>query len=174
MNFSVSSLFFDLALIFMPGFIWMKIHTRYGPKIERTQFDLILNAFIFGVLSYAILYFIYWYKGWSLKLFELETSSKRLMQPEVFPEILWAAGIATVGGVIGLYVENYKLLTRFVQRIRATNTYGDEDVWDFVFNSRSRAADFVHFRDFDQRVTYAGIVQTFPRVANCANSSCAT
>lgn len=161
MNFSVSSLFFDLALIFMPGFIWMKIHTRYGPKIERTQFDLILNAFIFGVLSYAILFSIYWCKGWSLKLFELEASSDRLIQPNVFPEILWAAVIAIVGGLVGLYVENYKLLTRFVQWIRATNTYGDEDVWDFVFNSHSRTADFVHFRDFNQRVTYAGIVQTF-------------
>jgi hypothetical protein len=161
MNLSVSSLFFDLALIFIPGFVWMKIHTRYGPKIERTQFDLILNAFIFGVLSYAILYLIYSFSGWNLKLFELETDSKRLIQPEVFPEILWAAIIATVSGVLGLYVENYKLFTRFVQSIGATNTYGDEDVWDFAFNSRSRAADFVHLRDFEQRVTYAGIVQTF-------------
>ena len=74
------------------------------------------------------------------------------MQPEVFPEILWAAIIATVGGVLGLYVENYKLFTWFVQRIGATNTYGtntygDENVWDFALNSRSRAADFVHFRE---------------------------
>jgi ABC-type Fe3+-siderophore transport system permease subunit len=68
MNFSVSSLFFDLALLFIPGFIWMKIHARYGPKIERTQFDLFLNAFIFGVLSYAILYLIYWFKGWNLRV----------------------------------------------------------------------------------------------------------
>ena len=79
----------------------------------------------------------------------------------MFPEILWASIIAVVGGVIGLYVENYKLFTQLVQRIGATNTYGDEDVWDFVFNSRSRASDYVHFRDFGERVTFAGIVQTF-------------
>jgi hypothetical protein len=161
MSFAISALFFDLALIFIPGFIWMKIHTRYGPKIDRTQFDLILNAFIFGVASYVILYLIYRCKGWNLKLFGLETDNKRLIQPEMFPEIVFAALIALIGGVIGLYVENHKWLTRFVQLIHATNTYGDEDVWDFVFNSRSRAADFVHFRDFDQKVTYAGIVRTF-------------
>ena len=51
MNLNVSSLFFEMALIFMPGFIWMKIHTRYGAKGEVTQFDMILNTFIFGVLS---------------------------------------------------------------------------------------------------------------------------
>jgi hypothetical protein len=160
-NLNVSSLFFELALIFIPGFIWMKIHSRYGVKGEKTQFDLILNAFIFGVLSYAILYVIYRYQGWSLKLFELESDSRKLIQPEIFPEIIAAVMIAIVGGVLSLYVENHKLFTRFVQRIRATKTYGDEDVWDFVFNSSSRAVNFAHFRDFQQRVTYAGFVEIF-------------
>lgn len=161
MNLNVSSLFFELALIFIPGFIWMKIHSRYGVKGEKAQFDLILNAFIFGVLSYAFLYVIYRFMGWSLKLFELESESKKLIQPEIFPEIIAAAAIAIVGGVLSLYIENYKLFTRFVQKIGATKTYGDEDVWDFVFNSPSSAVNFVHFRDFEQRVTYAGIVETF-------------
>jgi hypothetical protein len=161
MDLSVSALFFQLALIFIPGFIWMKIHTRYGPKGDKKQFDLILNTFIFGVLSYTILYIIYRYLGRTLKLFELNTDDKKLIQPDVFPEIFLAAIIAILGGVLTLYVENYKLFTRFAQRIGATKTFGDEDVWDFVFNSRSKAADFVHFRDFDQRVTYAGIVESF-------------
>ena len=64
-------------------------------------------------------------------------------------------------GVLTLYAENHKLFTRFVQLIGATKTYGDEDVWDFVFNSSSNAVSFVHFRDFDQRVTYAGYVEVF-------------
>jgi hypothetical protein len=139
----------------------MKIHSRYGVKGEITQFDLILNAFIFGVLSYAFLYLIYKCRGWSLKIFELQTDGNRLIQPEVFPEILAAVMIAVLGGVLSLYVETYKLFTRFVQWIRATKTYGDEDVWDFVFNSDSRAVSFVHFRDFEERVTYAGFVEVF-------------
>ena len=161
MNLNVSSLFFELALIFIPGFIWMKIHSRYVIRGEKAQFDLILNAFIFGVLSYAFLYLINRCFGWNLKLLDLESESKRLIQPVIFPEILAAAAIAAVGGVVTLYVENYKLFTRLVQLIGATKTYGDEDVWDFVFNSRSSTVEFIHFRDFDQRVTYAGIVETF-------------
>jgi hypothetical protein len=139
----------------------MKIHSRYGFKGEKTQFDLILNAFIFGVLSYAFLYIVYRYQGWDLKLFELESDSKKLIQPDVFPEIMEAMLIAVIAGVLGLYMENHKLFTRFVQKIGATKTFGDEDVWDFVFNSRSRAVNFVHFRDFEQRVTYAGFVEIF-------------
>jgi len=161
MNLSVSTLFFELALIFIPGFVWMKIHSRYGFKGEKTQFDLILNVFIFGVLSYAVLYLIYRYNGQPLKLFDLDVDSKRLLQPELFPEILLAVAISIVGGVLSLYFENHKLFTRFVQTIGATKTYGDEDVWDFVFNSSSSAVNFVHFRDFEQRVTYAGFVEVF-------------
>src|SRR5258708_10944872 len=109
MNLNVSTLFFELALIFIPGFIWMKIHSRYGIKGDKAQFDLILNAFIFGVLSYAFLYIIYRFMGWSLKLFEFESESKKLIQPEIFPEIIAAAAIAIVGGVLSLYFETYKL-----------------------------------------------------------------
>jgi hypothetical protein len=160
-NLNVSSLFFELALILIPGFIWMKIHSSYGAKGEKSQFDLLLNAFIFGVFSYAPLYLLYRIHGWNLKLFELDIDSKRLIQSDIFPEIMAAVGIAVVCGVLHLYFENYKVFTRLVQRIGATKTYGDEDVWDFVFNSPSRATSFVHFRDFEQRVTYAGWVQTF-------------
>lgn len=161
MNLNVSSLFFELALIFIPGFIWMKIHSRYGFKGEKTQFDLILNAFIFGVLSYAFLYVVYRLRGWNLRLFELESDSRKLIQPEIFPEIIAAVVIAVVGGVLSLYVENHKVFTRFVQKIGATKTYGDEDVWDFVFNSPASSVTFVHLRDFEQRVTYAGFVEIF-------------
>jgi hypothetical protein len=161
MNLNVSAFFFELALIFIPGFIWMKIHTRYGSKGERTQFDLILNVFIFGVISYGLLYIIYRWNGWNLRIFELESDSRKLLQPEIFPEILAALSIAVVGGIVTLYAENYKLLTRFVQLIRATKTFGDEDVWDFVFNSSSPSVNWVNLRDFDQRVTYAGWVELF-------------
>jgi uncharacterized protein DUF6338 len=160
-NLNVSSLFFELALIFIPGIVWMKIDNRYGIKGEKSLFNLVLNAFLFGVLSYAFLYIIYRCMGWSLKLVELDSESKKLIQPEIFPEILEALAIAIVGGVLTLYFENYKIFTRFVQTIRETKAYGDEDVWDFVFNSPSKTVDFVHFRDFDQRVTYAGLVQNF-------------
>ncbi len=161
MNLNVSTLFFEVALVFIPGFIWMKIHTRYGFKGEKTQFDLVLNAFIFGVLAYAILDLLYWSEGWSLRIFELNTDSRKLLQPEIFPEILAAVGVSIIGGILSLYVENQKLFTRLVQRIGATKTDGDRDVWDFVFNSSSREAGFVHFRDFDQHVTYAGYVEVF-------------
>jgi len=161
MNLNVSSLFFEIALIFLPGFVWMKIHTKYGAKGDISQFDMILNAFLFGVIAYATLYIIYWRYGFTMHVLTIDVDSKKLVQPELFIDIVAATGIAIVLAIVHLYAENFKLFTRFVQWIRATKTYGDEDVWDFVFNSSSHSANYVHLRDFENRVVYAGYVNVF-------------
>jgi hypothetical protein len=79
----------------------------------------------------------------------------------IFKEILYAIGIATIASILTLYAENYKLSTRFVQMIGASKRYGDEDVWDFVFNSSSKSVNYVFVRDFEQRVVYARYVNLF-------------
>lgn len=164
MNLNVSSLFFEIALLLLPGFVWMKIHTKYGAKGEVTQFDMILNAFLFGVIAYAVLYIIYWKFDIPMHVVALDVDNKKLFQQALFVDIFAATGIAIVLAILHLYGENYKLFTRFVQAIRATKTFGDEDVWDFVFNSSSvSSVDYLHFRDFDNRVVYAGYLNIFSK-----------
>jgi hypothetical protein len=76
-------------------------------------------------------------------------------------EILWAVGVGLVLAVVWIYSSTYKWLTRFLQFIRATKKYGDEDVWDFIFNSPIPAVEYVHFRDFANSIVYAGWVRQF-------------
>lgn len=161
MNLSVSTLFFELAVIFLPGFIWMKIHMKYGAKGERSQFDMILNAFLFGITSYFVLFMLYGWLGLPLNILSLDSDSKKLLDVSVLPEIMLAVIIAIICSILFLYVENNKLLTRFVQKIGATKTFGDEDVWDFVFNASSKDVEWVYFRDFTEKVVYSGYVRLF-------------
>jgi len=161
MNLNVSALFFEVALLLLPGFVWMKIHTKFGAKGEVTQFDMVLNAFIFGIVSYSILYIIYWKLGFSMHIAAIDVDSKKLFEPELFIDIFAATAVAILLAILHLYGENYKLFTRFVQTIKATRTFGDEDVWDFVFNSSSTSVNYLHFRDFENRVVYAGYVNLF-------------
>jgi hypothetical protein len=60
-----------------------------------------------------------------------------------------------------LYAENYKLLTRFLQSIRATRTFGDEDVWDFTFNSAGPAFEYAQFRDHAKGLVFSGWVASY-------------
>lgn len=134
---------------------------KYGAKGKRTQFDMILNAFLFGITSYAVLLFIYSGLGKHLNILSLDSDSKKLLDGIILPEIMFACAISIFGGIIFLYVENRKIMTRFVQIIGASKTFGDEDVWDFVFNSSSKDVEWIYFRDFTERVVYAGYVRLF-------------
>ncbi|WP_244594047.1 DUF6338 family protein [Rhodoblastus sphagnicola] len=139
----------------------MKIHTKYGAKKQRSQFDLILNAFLFGVVSYIILMLIYRLIGLPLNILALDQDGKKLLDSAILPEILWATLIALFCGIVFVYAENRKFLTRVFQKIGLTKRFGDEDVWDFVFNSNSVGVEWVYFRDFSERVVYCGYVRLF-------------
>lgn len=46
-------------------------------------------------------------------------------------------------------------------KIPVHKKYGDEDVWDFTFNSSDVETEYVHFRDFEHQLVYAGWVNAF-------------
>ena len=69
--------------------------------------------------------------------------------------------LALVLAVVWLYLANYKILVRTLNWIRATNRYGDEDVWDYTLNSSLPNVQYVHVRDFQKGITYAGWVEAY-------------
>jgi Family of unknown function (DUF6338) len=75
--------------------------------------------------------------------------------------IFYASLVSVICALVSLYGNNYKLLTQLLQRIGATKRYGDEDVWDFTFNSGKPEVEYVHVRDFNKKITYAGWVEAF-------------
>lgn len=77
MNLNISILFVELAFVFMPGFIWMKIQKSFGPHGDYSQFDMVLNSFIFGVASYAVLGLLYWSQNWVLHITSVDPEGKK-------------------------------------------------------------------------------------------------
>lgn len=76
-------------------------------------------------------------------------------------EIVVASVVATLCAIIWLYVSNYKLITRLLQKAKATKRYGDEDVWDYTFNSPRAEVEYIHLRDFEKQITFPGWVEVF-------------
>lgn len=72
-----------------------------------------------------------------------------------------ASCVALASAIIWLYAANYKWLTRVLKRIGATKRYGDEDVWEFMFNSGRAEVEYVHLRDFDKKLAFAGWVEAW-------------
>jgi Family of unknown function (DUF6338) len=149
----------QLALIFLPGIIWANIDASYGHKGKPTQFDLVLRSFLFGVASYVVVFLIYNWLGRDFGI--LQINSNESIDITLWDEVVSAIVAASILALIWLYGSTHKVLTRFLHFISATNTYGPEDVWDYMLNARDAAVEYVHVRDFSTGLTFAGWVSTF-------------
>jgi hypothetical protein len=157
--------FFQLVIIFIPGIIWERLDAQYGPSKATEQWDILRRTFVFGLSAYLITYCIYWlasfyFTGLNFQVFKFEKDVEFLDGPGI-KLIFYASLVSVLCALLWLYASNYKLLTRLLQRIAATKRYGDEDFWDFTFNSGRPEVEYVHVRDFDKKITYAGWVEAF-------------
>ena len=165
--------FLQLVLLFIPGIVWERIDNRFGVNRPNAQFDILRRAFCFGLTSYVALFLVaatingawhYWKPDRPrlihLSMVALQRDTYTLDASSV-GEIGAASVAALVLSILWLYVTNAKVPVGIVQRIGATRRFGDEDVWDFTFNSRNAEVEYVHVRDFDNQLTYAGWVDVF-------------
>ena len=158
----IDLLIFQLAIIFLPGIVWASLDASYAAKIKRSEGQFFLRAFLFGIMTYAVEFLVFVTIQRPFRIADLaDASSHDVVSHDIFIEVLFALPVGTVLAIIWFYAARYKLLTRFLQTIGATRKYGDEDVWDYTFNSADAAVEYVHVRDFEQQCVYAGWVNTF-------------
>ena len=152
----------QLAIIFLPGLIWAQIDARYAVKRKPRPIEFLIRAFLFGISTYLIAYAGYAVFGQSFSSLDVDSSGpERILLDDFVDEIFISAVIAFLLSVIWIYVATYRLLNRLLIWSRATNKYGDEDVWDFMFNSSQGESEYVHVRDFEKGMTYTGWVSAF-------------
>ncbi|MBN9088941.1 MAG: hypothetical protein J0J01_18700 [Reyranella sp.] len=152
----------QIAILFLPGLIWAGLDSRYALKSKPSEVQFVLRAFQFGLASYAATFGVYALLGWPFALADLaDASAKGILTPSIFKEVASAIGVGLILAILWLFGSNHKWDTRFLQWIGATKTYGDEDVWDFTFNSPVAAVEYVHYRDFANQIVYAGWVKEF-------------
>ena len=161
----VDIFFFQLIIIFIPGIIWERMDAQFGPSKIIQQWDILRRTFVFGLAAYVVTFCIYWMASWfigglNFQLFKFAKDVEFLDAGSI--RLIFAASVVSVAcAVLWLYASTYKLLTQLLQRIKATKRYGDEDVWDYTFNSGRPEVEYVHVRDFDKKITYAGWVEAF-------------
>ena len=158
----VDLLILQLAVIFLPGIVWARLDSSYAAKVKPSEIEFFLRAFLFGITTYAIVFLLFSAFGRPFVIADFaDAATKPIVTRAVVYEVVWALGVGLVLALLWLYAATYKLITRLLQKIRATKKYGDEDVWDFTFNSTKAAVEYVHFRDFANSCVYAGWVNTF-------------
>lgn len=156
--------FFQLAIIFLPGLIWERISTRYALKRSPTQFEIALRTFIFGLTAYAITFMLYGLFGLDFVIPEIKRDAG-FLERKFLNQFAAAIAVSLVCSVLWLYLINYKVLGTALRIIGATKSFGQEDVWDFVFNSPAAAVEYVYVRDYDKQKVFSGWVGAFSESA---------
>ena len=119
-----------------------------------------VRAFIFGLLTYMIVYVMH-------ELFGRELSeapvggSEQFLSVDFADELLWSSGTALVFSFVWIYGSTHRWMTRFLNRVGAATTHGKEDIWDLTFSHLRAEVEYVHVRDLDRGITYAGWVRAY-------------
>ncbi|WP_195818525.1 DUF6338 family protein [Roseobacter sp. MH60115] len=151
----------QLALVFLPGIIWANLDSKYVTGGQSNQFNTVLKAFSFGLLTYGVLYLIYSLLGYDFSDESFSSADKTLDITMFIDEILWSVPLAIGLAIFWMFFQNYRIFMRFLQWIGATKRFGDQDVWTFTFNSNQPHVEYVNVRNTDIGVTYSGWVNSF-------------
>lgn len=164
----MNTLVLTIALIFLPGIIWARLDARYARHTKPSQFELLVNVFVFGLVAYLATYLLYLLpQVASVATFDLTSlplDDKTVMQSlqgVVVDDILVATAVALILAPIWLAVQRHKLVVRLLQAVGATKRYGDEDVWDFLLSSDDPRSNYVNVRDDQTGQTFTGYVEMF-------------
>lgn len=152
----------QIALIFLPGIIWAGLDARFVAKKAYSPFETAINSFLFGVVCYVATFLAYGIVGKPFDVFDqIAANGQGIDFRTGIDEILVSTGLSLVLALAWIYASEYKILVRILQRLGATQKFGDEDVWDYVFNSNKPIVEYVYYRDFEKKLVYSGWVAAF-------------
>ncbi|MEM1065983.1 MAG: DUF6338 family protein [Pseudomonadota bacterium] len=151
----------QIAVIFLPGLIWATLDEKYVSGNRSSQPNKLIKAFLFGMFTYAVLYLLYGWMGWAFSVEGFELQGSRLLSTEFLDEILLSVPLSVTLAIIWMYLQNYRLFMRVLHWLRATQRFGDQDVWTFTLNSSLPHVEYVNIRMFETGFTYSGWVNSF-------------
>lgn len=151
----------QIALFFLPGIIWANLDAKYGSGPKPKQFTHLIRAFVFGIATYAVLFFIFWVCGFDNN-FRADNFDDTGINPfNLALEIALSVPLSFVLAILWLYSVKHRIMMKFLHYIGATTRFGDEDVWSFTLNSQDANVEYVHLRDFENGVVIGGWVNTY-------------
>lgn len=159
MNFA----FAQLALIFLPGIIWANLDASYGSSSKTDKPTLALNAFLFGISTYSVLFVGYFLFGYEFSTSAINNYND-INLSDFVDEIIWSVPVSFLLAVVWLYSVRFRWIMKILNGIGATTRFGTEDVWSFTFNSSQAHVEYIDLRDVEKGFVYSGYVNAYSEV----------
>lgn len=170
----VSALTLRVLLLFFPGVLCAMLVDALTVHRERSSTQFLTNAFVLGLTSYLVLYVGRWACAGLSDVLGLPpplpvTFVDALLSETVriaWGEIVMAAGIALVLGLVLSASVNHQLLHRAARRLRITRKRGSLDLWSYALGSPD--ANWILVRDLQFAFTYFGWLEEFSETGETA------
>lgn len=160
---NLSEFAFKLILLFLPGIICSYIVDTFTNHKERTQFQFLVNSYVYGLFSYG-LYWLYVYIfgaciGVSADSVNFLKTLQSKEQTVSFTEIGYACFASVILASFVTYMQTHKLHFRLFRFLGITNKFGELDVWGYLMNSND--VSWITVRDIENNLMYDGWIQAF-------------
>ncbi|MBQ5546456.1 MAG: hypothetical protein H7707_03085 [Acetobacter sp.] len=154
-----------LCILFVPGIIWVFLSREYKsgyPPHSDTIF--VIKSILYSFITYfieSILLFYWSYPEINLDNLSLNLDNLLSSPTKFIPYILLALPIAFFLSLADIAQHEHKLLSRVLRRIGVTKKFGNEDVWQYLLNSRTPGMEWVDVRDVENKIIYSGFIKCF-------------
>lgn len=158
-----------ILILLLPGLTGRLFFQRLKANSHRTAWQAFVEVFLFAFASYIV-------AGLLLSLvapIASSDNSNRLLQVGSqnidaiykedsqidWPELYVAILVSVLVAILVAWVHNRKLMNRFGRWVGITQSFGDDDVWEYIHNSPD--IDWVYLRDKRQGLTYYGQISSY-------------
>jgi hypothetical protein len=153
---TLSAFALKLILILIPGGLATMILEKLTTYLKWQSFKFIINSILLGGLSYLLSDLVFYvFFADSIKSFWLTFTSNDIP----FWEIIRATIVSLFIGFFASWIENKKVITRFVRKCNIADKYGEENLYSYFLNSKEITE--VYVRDIANNLTFHGEIDSF-------------
>src|SRR5882672_6075439 len=159
---SLSSFLIRIIFLVFPGIIASVLYRKLRGRPVRKDWEDYVEIAIFSLASYVV----YGLLVFALNKASLSSVTFTVLQAFfdekaqlAWREIVYSSLIGVLLSFIAAYIHTYKLVTRLGQRIGATKSFGEEDVWDFLHNRPD--IHWVYIRDHKYDLCYGCWIEEY-------------
>jgi hypothetical protein len=144
------------AFLALPGILGRSLYRMLARRVSRKNWEDFTEILLFSLASYAIYGVISQPFGMRLTVFGALSDRT---SPLNWYEILWASLIGMALAAGASYLHTHKVVTGIGRFVGITNRFGDDDVWEYLFNSPQ--VEWVFVRDHRRDLVYFGRVRAW-------------
>lgn len=162
---TISAFLIRLIFLALPGIVSYMLFRKLSERAKREKWEHLAQVILFSVIIYVVYGVFVWISGLfgyghkELSFFKAVLDEKCSI---VWGEVIIASLIGVPVAFVASYFYTHKFINNIGRVLRVTNSFGDEDVWDFFHNASDKPEyQWVFVRDHKTNLLFFGYILAY-------------